>query len=368
MKLKVFSWTILFALFGIFPAAAQDTSSPILDSANIRQLQSVAHIDFTDLPEEAGIVDKGWFATTSSGRYFAFISRDNAVTLWDFETGYLNTTVASCGESQEAGGFIDGSFEPLLEDTFYGVYLSGETSYVGYHRLDGKNQPMAYCYLTGIPIRTWVSPIAQNWIEMFPKDPLDKPYVEYLPALTLLLTDENIEILPQQKPSGPENDTDSFMRIGRIDPPLAITATKDALLKRWNLETGEVTATTQLDSLPAAGQVNADGTFFTWVDQKFESLHLLNFEMGEDQVIAPLGGTYIPFLLLSAKADVIIGVNVGLEPRISAWDVLTGERINLGEYRTCNRQPDMVRLSKDGSTLVIGCDTGLDIWRVPEIS
>jgi hypothetical protein len=25
-----------------------------------------------------------------------------------------------------------------------------------------------------------------------------------------------------------------------------------------------------------------------------------------------------------------------------------------------------VRLSKDGSTLVIGCDTGLDIWRVPE--
>ena len=167
-------------------------------------------------------------------------------------------------------------------------------------------------------------------------------------------------------PSGPENDPDSFMRIGRIDPPLAITATKDALLKRWNLETGEVTASVQLDSLPAAGQVNADGSYFAWVDQKFEALHLLNFESKVDLVIAPLGGTYIPFLLLSAKADVIIGVNVGLEPDVVAWDIATGERIDLGNYRACNRQPDMVRLSKDGSTLVIGCDTGLDIWRVPE--
>jgi hypothetical protein len=155
------------------------------------------------------------------------------------------------------------------------------------------------------------------------------------------------------------------MRIGRIDPPLAITATKEALLKRWNLETGEVTASAQLEALPAAGQVNADGSSFAWVDQKFESLHLLNFETGKDQVIAPLGGTYIPFLLLSAKSDVIIGVNVGLEPGVMAWDVATGERIDLGTYRSCNRQPDMVRLSKDGSTLVVGCDTGLDIWRVP---
>jgi hypothetical protein len=53
---------------------------------------------------------------------------------------------------------------------------------------------------------------------------------------------------------------------------------------------------------------------------------------------------------------------------VVAWDVKTGERTILGEYRECNRpQPDMTRLSEDGTTLVIGCDTGLDIWRiVPE--
>ncbi|MFW5691150.1 MAG: hypothetical protein ACOCXZ_01505 [Chloroflexota bacterium] len=49
-----------------------------------------------------------------------------------------------------------------------------------------------------------------------------------------------------------------------------------------------------------------------------------------------------------------------------AWIVETGERIDLGTYRECSRQPDMVRLSTDGTTLVIGCDTGLDVWRVSQ--
>jgi hypothetical protein len=26
--------------------------------------------------------------------------------------------------------------------------------------------------------------------------------------------------------------------------------------------------------------------------------------------------------------------------------------------------PDMARLSVDGATLVIGCDTGIEIWRI----
>ncbi len=81
-------------------------------------------------------------------------------------------------------------------------------------------------------------------------------------------------------------------------------------------------------------------------------------------LIAPLDGAFIPFMLLSFDASVAIGVNVGSEPTVIVWDTTTGERYDLGEYRACNRQPDMVRLSGDGTTLVIGCDTGLNIWRV----
>ena len=154
--------------------------------------------------------------------------------------------------------------------------------------------------------------------------------------------------------------------MGRIEPPFAITITRDELLKRWDLESGEVTATAQLAQSPGAGQLNRDGRYFVWVDQQFEALHLLDFETGTDRIIAPLAGTYIPFLLLNPVGDVIIGVNVGLQPDVVAWVVNTGQKIVLGDYRVCNRQPDMVRLSQDGSTLVVGCDTGLDIWRAGE--
>jgi hypothetical protein len=138
------------------------------------------------------------------------------------------------------------------------------------------------------------------------------------------------------------------------------------LVKRWNLEMDAPTATVELGSLPGVGQVNASGRYFVWGDAESTHLFLLDFETGENRLIAPLDGTYIPFLLLGVNADVAIGVNVGLEPTIVAWDTMTGERYDLGEYRTCNRQPDMVRLSRDGTTLVIGCDTGLDIWRITE--
>ena len=146
---------------------------------------------------------------------------------------------------------------------------------------------------------------------------------------------------------------------------LAITVTESGLLKRWNLETGELTATAELGEIPGMGVVNAAGTYFAWRDGASTALHLLDFETDMDAVITLLGGTYIPFLLLSANADVIIGVNIGDEPNVIVWDVATGDRLDLGDYRACNRQPDLVRLSRDGSTLVIGCDTGLDIWRIP---
>ena len=83
--------------------------------------------------------------------------------------------------------------------------------------------------------------------------------------------------------------------------------------------------------------------------------------------IAPLNGDYAQWYFLSNDVSVIIAVNLGGEPNVVAWDTETGERRNLGNYRECERpQPDMARLTEDGSTLIIGCDTGLDIWRINE--
>jgi len=365
--MKFFTWILLTAFLMIFPASAQETS-PVINAANIRQLQSVQHINFADLPEEAGVVDKGWFALSPSGDRIIVGNRQNVlVTLNNF--GQVLDVIAvvsgklwlsSVDVVFSSDGEIHASLQ--LEKDKYQVNWRWIGNYLGeQHIVDSAD----------IPIRLWFDDIdTKLWLEILPGNPTKMAYVTQIAsskmALYFSMGREISNSAVVTLPSGPENDPESFLRIGRIDPPLAITATQDALLKRWNLETGEVTATAQIDSLPAAGQVNANGTHFAWVDQQFESLHLLNFETGEDQVIASLGGTYIPFLLLSAGADVIIGVNVGDQPNIVAWDVRTGERFDPGEYRACNRQPDMVRLSRDGSTLVIGCDTGLDIWRVRE--
>jgi len=372
MKLKFLAYIVVITFFVISPAAAQAQPSPIINASNIRQLQSVAQIDFDNLPEEAGKVENGWFAVNTNGERLSTVNSYGGVILWDLQLGMDSMTVAICGDDGKPGTFIDGGFEPSeVGEVFVAAYQVDQIGSVAYHPFDVHPSyrdkiPVVVCELPFLPIRVWIDApwsgalTPYTWIEFFSSDGTSS--IEYFDIFNVDVTGNTYG---KFLPSGPENDTDSFLRIGRIDPPLAITATQDALLKRWNLETGEVTATAQIDSLPAAGQVNPDGTSLAWVDQEFESLHLLNFEIGVDKVIAPLNGTYIPFLLLSAQADVIIGVNVGLEPDVVAWDVATGARIDLGEYRACNRQPDMVRLSRDGSTLVIGCDTGLDIWRVP---
>ena len=90
----------------------------------------------------------------------------------------------------------------------------------------------------------------------------------------------------------------------------------------------------------------------------------MDFETGEDRAVAPLEGQYVQWFFVTDAADVIIAVNINLEPVVVAWDSATGERFDLGSYRQCNRVPDKARLSLDGKTLVIGCDTGLDIWRI----
>jgi hypothetical protein len=116
------------------------------------------------------------------------------------------------------------------------------------------------------------------------------------------------------------------------------------------------------------GQINATAEYLAWRDPQSEFLNLLDFITGENLIIAELNRQYVQGYFVTISGDVILGVNVDFAPIVVAWDVATGNRIDLGNYRHCNRVPDLIRLSLDGASLIVGCDTGLDIWRVADNS
>lgn len=354
---------LLITLLLADPLVQAQEEKAVITVDNVRQLQSFRQVEFANLPEGAGEVVNGWFVLSEDGNRLASVNRQNSLLVWN-EQGDLLDSYSIEGADSLPNTVLDAVFSPDNQQ-IVSVHAEGGAYYVAYRSLDEKSTTYFQFRTADLPLRIWLNETV--WLEVMMPSTAAEPYVvNLLPRLSSeplfnkeLTDDEQIRLL-----SGPENDPDSFLRVGRIDPPLAITVTRENLVKRWNLQTGDVTDTVQLEMLPGAGQVNAAGTHFAWRDGESEALHLLDFETGEDRIVAQLEGQYIPFLFLSPAADVIIGVNVALEPVVVAWNTATGERSELGEYRSCNRQPDMVRLSQDGTTLVIGCDTGLDIWRI----
>jgi hypothetical protein len=212
----------------------------------------------------------------------------------------------------------------------------------------------------GVPLRVWFdsSDDAVLWMET------TTPLGDAFEVIAVSLTGTEAQIMTRLA-SAPEMDTEAFVRIGRIPAPLAITATQAGLVRLWDLETGAVTAEAQLEVAPVFGRVNeTTGRQLAWRDPQSETLQVLDFETGENRLVATLDGAYIQALMLTPAADVVLAVHIGDAAVVAAWTVDDGARIDLGAYRICTRVPDMVQLSLDGTTLVIGCDTGLEVWRV----
>ncbi len=363
-------------LWIISPITAQD--SPVVISAdNITRLQSVAHIDFSDAPAEAGKIDNGWFAMDAWGEKYAVKNRADHLVIWN-DAGQMLDQYFVEGEDGLPATTLDFAFDGWGASVV-SAHSDGKYLYAARHFLPG-NFIIFRTLSIDTPLRVWVSYNGTDMLEMSSNDPLTGRYVMEIHPQSPIdeSKSEPIDLIPSEIhkfSSGPENDPDAFLRIGRIEAPYAITLTRGSLLKLWNLEQdgGIVIGQAQLSELPGMGTVNTHfedfpetqpPDYFAWRDGESKALHLLNIKTGEDRVVADLGGTYLPFMALTPAADVIIAVNAGLEPVVTAWNTTNGEKYNLGEYRQCNRQPDMVRLSQDGTTLVIGCDGGLDIWRI----
>jgi len=345
-----------------YSTSAQDASS-VITAENIHQLHSVNHINFADWQSQAGKIENGWFTMNADGSRLAVLNRVGGVVIGD-DKGQVIDHYSIPGSDNLPTSVLDVAFR-MNNSAVVSAHVEGGAYYVAYRNYDAHQTEYFRFDTADVPLRIWET--GSVWLEVSPADYTRGRYVQNLtPAVSNTLRTN--AILPSdalhELPSGPENDPDAFLRIGRIDAPFAITVTQSFLVKRWNLQTGEVTSTAQLNELPGAGALSTDGRYFAWRDGQSKNLHLLDFESGKDRLITSLQGSYIPFLLLNSSASVIIGINVALKPVVVAWDTTTGEQVDLGEYRSCDRQPDMVRLSHDSTTLVIGCNQGLDIWRV----
>jgi WD40 repeat protein len=342
----------------------------VITANNIASLQPVLRYDFDALPEGLAI-DSGWFALNPAGTWAALAWQGVGVVIINLDTSGDARPVSSYrfdGDSGQPATLLDAGFS-AAGTLLASLHADGTHYYVAVYDVTGERSlRVLRLSLPGEgdrPVRVWLAANSPHvWLEVLAAD--SEHYVLRAP-----LPQEDGETLDLMSalvlPSGPENDAESFVRIGRIPAPLAITSTPEGLVRLWNLETGEITAEVELDGVPVFGRVNeTTGRQLAWRDPESESLQVLDFETGENRVVAPLGGQYVQAILLGAEADIILGVAIGDDPIVAAWSVETGAYLTLGDYRECSRVPDMVRLSADGTTLVIGCDGGIEVWRIPD--
>lgn len=367
--MHVLSWVMLAILAG--SVFAQTDTPPAITADNVRSL-ALARIVPMDAftPAEAKHPPEplsGWFALSPDGKYAATVV-EGGTTVFNTADGTIAAQLVRRDplEPERWSTAIDIGWNDA-SDRFALLMRQGTADLIYVVALNGSIQQQSVPAEFGVPVRVWLDAGASDavWVETIPGPDADMPGGHFVVRLTI--TDDATDGAPQAIPTGPEADFDSFVRIGRIPAPRAITATFNSTVRLWDLQTGEVTAEVTLPVLPTFGRVNeTNGEQFAWRDENSEALHLLDFTTGEDRVIAPLDGEYVQALLLTPDADVILAVHRGEISSITAWISVTGEEIALGEYDTavCSRVPDMVQLARDGSRLVIGCDGGFQVWEV----
>ncbi len=321
-------------------AAGQDF--PPISAANLANLGSHARIDFADFPGELKI---GWFEADADAS--EFIVFDQAGRIYRVSEAGIEDSWAYI----EPGG---GQLFSLID----AVYVNDEPQLL--YVLDGEY------FINEQPLPAGYEPVAMApFIKSLYVEAIDAegrtvvlPYHKRYGAWELF----SVFLMPASDPQRPA------VRIGRVSfPDLIYSALADGELRvfRYPYFMPSMVRRYSLEQGPAVfGAVNGSGSHFAWSDPASARLNLLDLGRGENRVVAAIDGAYAQYHLLTADASAILVVNLDFAPDLFAWDVETGERHDLGAYRECERIPDKAALSADGTALIIGCDTGLDIWRV----
>ncbi|HLA44927.1 MAG TPA: hypothetical protein VJZ27_15890, partial [Aggregatilineales bacterium] len=333
-------------------AAAQDQSSPIITAENVRNLGSVLTLEFSEV-EALGL-------TPGSGVFVINADASRIVTFAsELDESPLSTAVVWDGYS----GVIRNSF--YIGQNQYDRMLEGRTLVVGKqggiatYDLSAGTEHAALATGAVPMLGVWQSEADVVCGETAPEP--DRP--------AQVVCSDNREPQPLF-----DATSDNFARIGRVPLPLAVTVTQDGITRVWNVEIGDILAEADAGGLAFFGAVNINGSpidaesasYLAWRDPDSTTLNLLDFATGENKLVAVLDGDYITHLRLSRAGDVIFGIDpMSARRAVSVWLSESGEKIDLGQYRMCARsQPDLAVISYDGTALVIGCDSGIDVWRI----
>lgn len=315
-----------------------------IGAGNLERLRPAQRIEFANISDELQI---GWFEANGDASEFVLIDGGGGI----YRVGVAGVFDSITYRQDEAQVFslIDAVY---VNDTPIILYL-----------LDG-----AY-FVNGRQFRTDDFAVAIHKVvqSLFVEAITDRGATVYH---EVALEAETDTISPIRTLDLPGSDADMLgMLIGRVDfPHVLLSNLADSVLVAYRYPdafAGESGRVYELAGGPAvAGAMNSAASHFAWSDPASARLNLLDLASGENTVVAETGGAYAQYHLLTADASAILAVNIDFAPEVFGWDVATGERYQLGAYRECERIPDKVAISGDGKALIIGCDTGLEIWRV----
>jgi len=350
---------ILLSLSAVAWQSTPEQFEPIT-AQNVVRLSSVAQIELTPLTEEVGEVTNGWLVLSPDGDRVALFNEVNEIVVLSTDGALIDRYAV-----MDADGFIVSPIDAVFDPA--GSRLATLHAAGGRYRINVRDlAPMPATSrdvsleveATIAPSSLWFGADGKSlWIELIGACP-DQADV---PAWQVDLADD---FVLHYALSPVDCIADAVVRLGRITPPYAITVSSAGALSLVDLQLQQVV--TSVPAGPAAniGHLDPSGRYLAWRAADSGDIHLLDFELGEDRLIAAPGEGYIQALFVGNQGDVIVAVDIDFQPVVVAWDVASGERIDLGEYHACARSPDAIRMSRDGTTIAIGCGASIDIWRI----
>lgn len=348
-------WLVCLVMFWAGMTTNAQAMPAVINAENIGHLRPVWQFDMVDNPAVASArLLSGQFALSEDGDTLATVVKlantppQHDIWLIDTLTDDVTQLALDSDYGQSALAFVG--------DTLYWTEDFEDTLFI-YSVNGGGGKPSRLAKLAMPPM------LFELWQES------GSLYLEAANAdlINYIIKIDTRNGAVQELPYLPAQDPEAVVRIGRVPLPYVVTSSEDGGVKLWNVSSAsllmDINNGTEQPSV--FGNINALASALVWRDNSSESLYLLDFSNGENRIITPLNGDYVQWFFLSPSADVVLAVGVGGAPNVVAWDVATGTRYDLGEYRPCARpQPDMARLSADGTTLMIGCAAGFQAWRV----